>query len=1174
MGTDRGPSAEHGHRRSGPGVSGVGVSGVGVWPWSASRVAAMMVVGLAMVVIAHLSATHDKAIRDAGTLLSALANSLEQTIGGSIRGLDSLLEEVSAAVEAGDDRNGRFTEDLLIRLPAFPELRYIGVVDIQGVMRPQTWPDIGIPGGGQDVSDRQYFLAQKDAAGDSRLAVGEPVVGRVTQGRSVHLSRPLRDEDGRFQGIVAGAINPDVYAEAMRSIRTDDGMSCAVIGLDGHILAHAPAQAQRFGADMSGSDLFAVHLPRSPVGVAELMADGVDSLIGYRVIGTYELVATCGVARAQALVDWHRMAVWEILLAGAFSVAVVWWAGQTDLRRRLLRRYDADLEQAVVERTAQLADARQLAEHHGDRLASLNLELKRLAMVAAHHLQEPVRSVVSFAQLTRRHLRDLNPEVAAELARIGADGVGLKTVLSQFQEHVFALENASDITPVDCEMVVRLAASRIRQSHPRTMPHVVLERLPSLSLPAGIVHEIFTHLFDLAARCGAPGMIGTLTVTAERSGASWLFRITDDRVRPNGGGGTTEPYTNLAAALVAQRETAACWAIVESLGGHIWTEPSDRGPCVCFALAGWSETSQVVPAPPAMLPDAPVGSSDFVARGIALAMIAGLVSGAGLQLKLDHDAAIRAAEALTGAMVNTIEQHVGASVRSIDSLVSEVALAVGLDRQRSAEFTRRVQARLRQFPEIQRLVVVDGQGRVVLGTWPGGDVPSAGLDDSERDYFRQLAQSDGPARLLVGQPMVGRVTGERTVPLTRPVKDQSDRFAGVVVALVNPDIYAQFLESLLLDEQGASAVIGLDGRMLARAPAHAEKFGMNIANSDLFTIWLPRAAFGIAPLISKADGNDKFVGYKIVRGYPMVVTSAISRAKALHEWSGMAMAEAWGVAGVSLVIFLWAWQSDRQGGRLRRHLAALERVVDERTADLAAANRTANDRAVGLARVNEALRHLSELATHQLGGPARAIAARSQSLSERLRGHGGDAEALVEFIRSASLHLTALIRDFQRYSTVCSNSPNVALVSTRSIAEDAACLVLAAAGHDCAHIDIAELPTVPADGGMVLEVFLQLFSNAVRHRGDRPAVNIHVGARLDADVWIFSVADDGPGIAAEIRDRVLQVFEAVHGRAPDSTGLGLPLCRIIIQAHGGRIWLDSSDDGTVIYFTVPRAPAI
>ncbi len=1141
-------------------------------PWSAGRVAALMVLGLAVVVVTHLAATYDKAIRDAGALVSALANSVEQTIGGSIRGLDSLLEEVSAAVEAGSDRNGKFSEDLLYRLPAFPELHYIGVVDANGLMRPQTWPDIGIPPPGQDVSDRYYFRAQQAADGGDRLVVGEPVVGRVTRGRTLHLSRPLRDAAGQFAGAVVGALNPDVYAEPLRSVRSDDSMACAVISLQGRILVHALAQEQRFGADISDSDLFTVHIPSAPTGVAQVTMDNVDTLLGYRVLRDKPLVAACGLPRSRVLSDWYRLAVLESLLALTFSLAILLWARQIDDRRDQLRQHDATLKRAVEERTAQLAEARQLAERNGDRLASLNLELKRLTMVAAHHLQEPIRSVVSFSQLTRRHLRDLDQDTASELAGIEADGTGIKTVLSHFQEHVFALENASDITPIECDLVVRLAANRVRQTPPRPMPNVVREPLPSLSLPAGIIHQIFSDLFALAARCGAPGMTGTLTIGAEHSGAAWLFRVTDDRVRPHGSGATIEPFTNVAAALLAQQDTAACWAVIESLGGKIWAEPSDRGGCICFSLPGWSEKPEEVAPVPVGGPSVGVTGSNMVARGIAAAMIAGLVSGGALQLKQDHDSAIRAAEVLTAAMVNTIEQHMGASIRSIDSLLSEVALAVELERHRTPQFTQRILARLREFPEIRMVATVNGHGLMLPGSWPDSAEAVPGVDVSERGYFRQQIDAGGSARLMVGLPLTGREAKERTVPLTRPLRDHDGRFAGLVLAAINPDIHAEFLESLLLDEQGASAVIGLDGRMLARAPAHAEKFGINIANSDLFTIWLPRAASGIAPLISKADGNDKFVGYKIVRDYPLVVTSAISRGKALQDWYRMARVEAWGVAGISLIIFLWAWQSDRQGRHLRRRLADLERVVDERTADLAVANQTATDRAVGLARVNEALRHLSELATCQLGGPARAIAVRSQRLADLLHGKGSDAEALVEFIRSASLHLTALIRDFQRYSTVCANSPNALPVSAKAIAEDAACLVLSAAGHDRAHVDIAHLPTVMADSAMLQEVFLQLFTNAVRHRGERLAVTIHVRARPDTDAWTFSVADDGPGITPEIRDRVLQVFETVHGRAPGSTGLGLPLCRIIIQAHGGRIWLESNETGTVVYFTLPHAP--
>jgi signal transduction histidine kinase len=1114
--------------------------------WPASRVAVVMVVGLLLAAGAHLMATYDKAVRDAEVLVAAIANSIDQTIGGSIRGVDSLLDEVQAAVQAGHHTNPDFRRDLLFRFLSFPELRYLAVADADGRLRAEVWQGGGMTSGGQDVSDQEYFLRQKATAGAVRMLVGKPTADPISGARSIHLTRPLHDALGTFAGVVVAAIDPGVYATFLASVQVDPGGVGAVFGTDGQMLAQ-PGERELSGEELARLSAGAA------TGVVAAAPNGVDMVLGYRTVARYPVIVACGVTRSRVLADWRRMAVLELILAAGFAVAMLVWARQIDHRRDLWRRHDADLDRAVTERTAELAKARQLAERTGERLADVNRELERLATVASHHLQEPIRSVVSFAQLAERHLGSrLDPGTAAQLGGIRADGIAMKRILGMFEQHVDALGPVCE-TAIDCGAVARQAADRVRAALPGALPEITIDSLPALSVPPGILREVFASLFTLAAG----GRPASLTLGARLVGDAWQFRVA---------------APGLAAAVEGHRD-AACWTMVDWLGGRMWTEVDAGGvSAALFTLVGWEAETGDLPAAAdtAAAPGGPRFGSDLVARRIAVAMIVGLVSGTGLQLVSDREAALRAAETLTGAMVNAIEQHVGASIRSIDSLLSEVALAVEFGRDWTPEFSQRVQARLRAFPEVRMMGVVDREGRLLPEIWPAAGLPRPGATLVDPDTCRRQVNAKGPARLAVARPVAGPQFGGRTVPLTRPVHTGKDQPAALVVAAVDPDDYAELLAQLLLDEEGGSAVIGLDGRMLARAPAHEVKFGIDISDSDLFTRWLPSAPSGIAPLISKADGNDKFVGYKVVRGYPLVVTFAISRAKALHEWRRLARIEIGAVTAVSLVIFLWAWESDRQGRRLHERLLRVEGIVEERTADLAAANRVATDRARRLARVNEALRHLSRLAAHQLAAPARAIGSRVQSVSEPLAAAGSDAVGIIDVMRSASLHLTALIRDFRRYAAVCSEIPVLAPVAAHGVAETAALQLLMGTDPDEAVIDIAdELPVVQADAAMLRDVFLQLFTNAVRHRGTVAKVTVRVTARREGDWWRFAVADDGPGISGDIAPRVLQAFEPVHGRAPGSTGLGLPLCRIIIQAHGGQIWLEAGGRGTTVCFTLP-----
>jgi PAS domain S-box-containing protein len=329
----------------------------------------------------------------------------------------------------------------------------------------------------------------------------------------------------------------------------------------------------------------------------------------------------------------------------------------------------------------------------------------------------------------------------------------------------------------------------------------------------------------------------------------------------------------------------------------------------------------------------------WAARTAALCMIAILVGCTVLQLKVDYDAAISSAATLTSAMANAIDQHLGGSIRSVDSLMDEVASAVESGSHHSPQFTERMISRLGAFPELRYIAIVNAQGQMQPDTWPAKAVGGDGGDVADRDYFSKQVHGTGQPRLLFGQPVTGRNGHERTIPVSRPLHDANGNFAGIVFAAINADVWADFLKTVLLDDAGSSAVIGTGGDMIARAPNHTATFGKNIADSDLIRIWAARAPIGVATLIAKTDGNDKLLAYRVLDGYPLMVTSGLSRSKALSNWYRMSPVKALLVLAICGAIFHWAQQADLRNRRLRHHQAELERIVNERTAGLAAANK-------------------------------------------------------------------------------------------------------------------------------------------------------------------------------------------------------------------------------------------
>ena len=116
------------------------------------------------------------------------------------------------------------------------------------------------------------------------------------------------------------------------------------------------------------------------------------------------------------------------------------------------------------------------------------------------------------------------------------------------------------------------------------------------------------------------------------------------------------------------------------------------------------------------------------------------------------------------------------------------------------------------------------------------------------------------------------------------------------------------------------------------------------------------------------------------------------------------------------------------------------------------------------------------------------------------------------------------------------------------------------------------LPTVLADPTQLGQVLLNLVGNAIKFRGDEPPV-IRVGATRADDEWSFSVRDNGIGIDPQHAGRVFVIFQRLHGRKDyPGSGIGLAICKKIVERHGGRIWLESQPgQGATFYFTIPVA---
>ena len=224
-----------------------------------------------------------------------------------------------------------------------------------------------------------------------------------------------------------------------------------------------------------------------------------------------------------------------------------------------------------------------------------------------------------------------------------------------------------------------------------------------------------------------------------------------------------------------------------------------------------------------------------------------------------------------------------------------------------------------------------------------------------------------------------------------------------------------------------------------------------------------------------------------------------------------------------------------------------------------------------LRRSNESLEQFAYVASHDLKEPLRMISSYLQIIEKRYADKLDDeGREFFGFARAGANRLRDLIEDLLEYSRVgTQNKPLEATDSGKLLDEVCSDLQLAINDGD-AKITYDELPIVVADAGQLRQVFQNLLANALKFRGSASPI-IHVSAVRRRKDWVFSVRDNGIGIAAEHQERIFVIFQRLHGREQfKGTGIGLAVCKKIIERHGGRLWLESKPgEGTTFYFSLP-----
>jgi len=226
-----------------------------------------------------------------------------------------------------------------------------------------------------------------------------------------------------------------------------------------------------------------------------------------------------------------------------------------------------------------------------------------------------------------------------------------------------------------------------------------------------------------------------------------------------------------------------------------------------------------------------------------------------------------------------------------------------------------------------------------------------------------------------------------------------------------------------------------------------------------------------------------------------------------------------------------------------------------------------------LARSNAELEQFAYVASHDLQEPLRKVTNYTQLFVKRYAGHlDARADKYLDYIQDGTTRMQGLIQDLLTYSRVGRAEVALETVDMDEVFRKTLATLELTIADTQAEVTAVALPTIQANPTQMAQLLQNLLGNALKFRGDAPP-RIHVSAEPTPTDWVFTVRDNGIGLDPQYVERIFIIFQRLHTRAAyPGTGIGLAICKKIVERHGGRLWVESQlGHGATFSFTIPRA---
>ncbi len=489
------------------------------------------------------------------------------------------------------------------------------------------------------------------------------------------------------------------------------------------------------------------------------------------------------------------------------------------------------------------------------------------------------------------------------------------------------------------------------------------------------------------------------------------------------------------------------------------------------------------------------------------------------------------------------------------------------------------------------IVAIDPDGRAFAQAQADAPLPSYG----DREWFQETLRTQS---FTTSGFLIGRSTGLPTMAMGYPVMNPDGTVRTVLALGISLNWIGARLARFHLPPDSVVAVVDRQGVVLAREPALADLIGKPVGDVPLIKEILTREQ-GETDAAS-LDGKRRLIGfmplYQNLPSSPYVyvgIPSEVAYGPARRGLGShlfwltlvglVGMALAWGLGNHFLArplrtlsdaardIGTGQYDVRVKDGFVIDELNALGSAFNHMAEDLESHERNLARKAEKLTRSNRDLEHFAYVASHDLQEPLRKVTSFAELLAKRYGGQLDEtATRYIDYMVDGARRMSALINHLLAFSRLNTTGREFASVDCDALLKTVLADLNEAIAEAGAVITRDPLPTVHGDAIQLGQVLQNIVANAVKFRGQEPPMVHITAARRDA-AWEFSIQDNGIGIAPEQAERVFRMFQRLHtpGEYPGA-GIGLAMCKRIVERHGGRIWIDSlPGQGATFHFTLP-----